>query len=106
MLVTLEMNSKDRSYPWFLEWMAINAPRQDSTSAFGDIRRIIKGKGPMSLRSHELAVETNFKQHENGSTEAVFSLVPGPGTHYFRYSGAWFQVSSDRIGSCVLSLRS
>jgi len=47
----------------------------------------------MSLRSHELAVETAFKSHENGSSEAVFNLVPGPGTHYFRYKGSWFQVS-------------
>ena len=50
----------------------------------------------MALPSHELAVETAFKQHENGSTEAVFNLVPGPGTHYFRYQGAWFQVKRER----------
>ena len=56
------------------------------------IRSLWKGKGPMTMRSHELAVETSYKQHENGSSEAVFNLVPGPGTHYFRYKGAWFQV--------------
>lgn len=47
----------------------------------------------MSLRSHELAVETTYKQHENGASEAVFNLVPGPGTHYFKFRGSWFQVS-------------
>jgi chaperone BCS1 len=113
MLVTLEIPSKDRSYPWFLEWMALHAPQQaaipsppargGSSSAsspsstpsgpFASIRSLLKGKGPMTLRSHELAVETAFKQHENGSSEAVFNLVPGPGTHYFRYKGSWFQVS-------------
>jgi hypothetical protein len=46
----------------------------------------------MSLRSHELAVETTYKQHENGASEAVFNLVPGPGTHYFKFRGSWFQV--------------
>ena len=52
----------------------------------------------MSLRSHELAVETTYKQHENGASEAVFNLVPGPGTHYFKFRGSWFQVSPDSGG--------
>lgn len=56
----------------------------------------------MMARSHELAVETSYKVHENGSSEAVFNLVPGPGIHYFRYKGAWFQVSL--ICSSILSV--
>jgi chaperone BCS1 len=44
------------------------------------------------LKSHELAVETKYEQREDGSSTAEFSLVPGPGTHYFRYRDAWFQV--------------
>ena len=90
LLVTLEIPSKDRSYPWFLEWMAT---QRSLAPASPGLRSMWKGKGPMTLRSHELAVETSYKQHENGSSEAVFNLVPGPGTHYFRYKGAWFQVS-------------
>jgi chaperone BCS1 len=89
LLVTLEIPSKDRSYPWFLEWMAIQRAASPTTPGIGSLW---KGKAPMTLRSHELAVETSYKQHENGSSEAVFNLVPGPGTHYFRYMGAWFQV--------------
>ncbi|WRT63973.1 uncharacterized protein IL334_000900 [Kwoniella shivajii] len=85
MLVTLEIPSKDRSYPWFLEWMAAQSGSQ-----------VGKGKKPMGFRSHELAVETSYKQHENGSSEAVFNLVPGPGTHYFKYQGTWFQVKRER----------
>ena len=45
------------------------------------------------IRSHELAVETKYEQRKDGSSTAEFSLVPGPGTHYFRYQNAWFQVS-------------
>lgn len=45
------------------------------------------------IRSHELAVETKYEQRKDGSSSAEFSLVPGPGTHYFRYQDAWFQVS-------------
>lgn len=55
----------------------------------------------MSLRSHELAVETTYKQHENGASEAVFNLVPGPGTHYFKFRGSWFQVSLIQTPRCL-----
>lgn len=105
LLVTLEIPSKDRSYPWFLEWMAHeNAPQSitSRSAAEGSSRSVegwaaidLRGKSPMrSMRSHELAVETTYKQHENGSSEAIFNLVPGPGTHYFKYRGSWFQVSN------------
>lgn len=120
MLVTLEIPSKDRSYAWFLEWMAHHSPPPPSSSGPADAgpSRLgaglqnasgpgWKGKGKevgvsdvsaaptkgFSLRSHELAVETSYKQHENGASEAVFNLVPGPGTHYFKYGGSWFQAS-------------
>jgi chaperone BCS1 len=92
MLVTLEIPSKDRSYPWFLEWMAAQSAPADQPTG---LRAMWKGKGALQLRSHELAVETSYKQHENGSSEAVFNLVPGPGTHYFRYGGSWIQVGCD-----------
>lgn len=96
MLVSLEIPSKDRSYPWFLEWMASQAPQPtgQAISASEAAAFAGKGKGKLSLRSHELAVETTYKQHEGGASEAVFNLVPGPGTHYFKYRGSWFQVSS------------
>lgn len=99
MLVSLEIPSKDRSYPWFLEWMASQAPQPAAQSfSASEVANAAsasgsgKGKGRLSLRSHELAVETTYKQHEGGASEAVFNLVPGPGTHYFRYRGSWFQV--------------
>ncbi|KAJ9090724.1 hypothetical protein QFC19_009466 [Naganishia cerealis] len=96
LLVTLEIPSKDRSYPWFLEWMAANAPRTDGGVAFSSrtaaAEEAVRGK-MVGMRSHELAVETTYKQHENGSSEAMFNLVPGPGTHYFKYKGAWMQAS-------------
>ena len=130
MLVTLEIPSKDRAYPWFLEWMAARAPQpgpvafsspslssiaspssfpaaSSSSVAAASPSSVAtapsapswwKGKS-VALRSHELAVETTYKQHENGSSEAVFNLVPGPGTHYFKYKNAWFQVSYKHLTS-------
>jgi mitochondrial chaperone BCS1 len=80
LLVSLEIPSKDRSYAWFLEWMSVQA-------------KTPKTRG-ISLRSHQLSVETNYTQHDNGSSDVQFSLVPGPGTHWFKYRGAWMQVST------------
>ncbi|KAJ3056705.1 hypothetical protein HK097_005106, partial [Rhizophlyctis rosea] len=77
LLVTLEIPSKDQSYPWFLQWMGAQ------TRA--------KGSNP-----HQLAVETSFVRRDNGSSETSFQLVPGPGKHYFKYRNAWFQVERQR----------
>ncbi|RUP51111.1 BCS1 N terminal-domain-containing protein [Jimgerdemannia flammicorona] len=52
-LVSLEIPSKDKSYLWFLQWMSQQPAR----------------------KTHQLAVETTFKQHDNGSVSTTFSLV-------------------------------
>ncbi|BEI83729.1 hypothetical protein CcaverHIS002_0403330 [Cutaneotrichosporon cavernicola] len=96
MLITLEMTSKDKSYPWFLEWMAAqSAHAREVPPSDRGLLGALRGR-VTQLPSHELAVETNVKQHENGSSDAVFNLVPGPGTHYFSYMGHWFQVRRER----------
>ncbi|KAF9526991.1 BCS1 N terminal-domain-containing protein [Crepidotus variabilis] len=86
MLVTLEINNKDRSYEWFLTWMA----RQTAAQA-----RAQKRWAPWA-RSHQLSVETTVEQRKNGSSSALFKLVAGPGTHYVQYKGAWMQVKRER----------
>lgn len=85
MLVSLEISSKDPSYLWFLQWMESHAKQPAPPSAW-----ISK------FRSHELAVETNQATKADGNSETKFSLVPGPGTHYFQYKSAWFQVSEPK----------
>ncbi|KAF9469188.1 BCS1 N terminal-domain-containing protein [Collybia nuda] len=86
MLVTLEINNKDRSYEWFLAWMA----HQTNIVAKQKLR-----SAPW-IRSHQLSVETILEQRKNGSSSALFKLVAGPGTHWFRYRGAWMQVKRER----------
>ncbi|TFK76326.1 hypothetical protein BDN72DRAFT_229648 [Pluteus cervinus] len=84
LLVSLEINNKDRAYEWFLAWMAhqtAHVPK--SNSLFG-------------LRSHQLSVETQVEQRKNGSSSALFKLVAGPGIHWFKYRGAWMQVRRER----------
>ncbi|KAG2199940.1 hypothetical protein INT47_009266 [Mucor saturninus] len=80
MLVTLEIPSKDKSYLWFLQWMSHHAPKR---------------------QVNHLAVETSFKQHDNGSVSTKFGLVPGPGTHYFKWKNIWMQVERQRDGKMM-----
>lgn len=63
-LVTLEVTSKDRSYPWVLNW--------------------IVSKG---TRTQHLSVETSFKPSVGNTTNMKFDLVPGPGQHLLFYKG-------------------
>ncbi|CAG8510537.1 8122_t:CDS:2 [Acaulospora morrowiae] len=79
LLVSLEIPSKDKSYTWFLHWMSKQSAK----------------------KTHELAVETNFVQHDNGSISTNFSLVPGPGKHYFKWKGVWLKVERARDGKMI-----
>lgn len=80
MLVTLEIPSKDKAFPWFLHWMSHHAPQK---------------------QVQHLAVETRFKQHDNGSIAATFGLVPGPGTHFFKWKNTWMKVERQRDGKMM-----
>lgn len=85
MLVTLELNVRDHSYEWFLAWMAHQA----------NTRAAAGGSLPW-LRSHELSVQTFFEKRKNGSSSVMFKLIAGPGTHWFKFNGAWMQVKRQR----------
>lgn len=79
LLVDLEIPSKDKSYLWFLEWMAKHPHRS----------------------SRHLSVETNFIQHDNGAVTTKFSLVPGPGNHLIKYKGAFMLIKRERSGKMI-----
>ncbi|CCA73261.1 related to BCS1-Mitochondrial protein of the AAA family of ATPases [Serendipita indica DSM 11827] len=89
MLVSLEIPSKDRSYEWFLSWMAYQ------TSARAAVAQ------SRWARMHQLSVETFMETRPNGSVNAFFTLVAGPGTHWFKYNGAWMQIKRDRNDRAV-----
>ncbi|KAH8995383.1 mitochondrial chaperone BCS1 [Lactarius akahatsu] len=74
LLVTLEINNKDRSYAWFLSWLA----HHQRTA-----------RRPAWAHSHQLSVETTYAQRNNGSAD-------GPGVHWLKYRGAWMQVKRER----------
>lgn len=85
LLVSLEINNKDKAYEWFLAWMA----HQSGNKA-------AQGRAAGWIKSHQLSVETTVEQRKNGSSSAAFRLVAGPGNHYFRYKGAWMQMKRER----------
>ncbi|CCE63259.1 hypothetical protein TPHA_0E01660 [Tetrapisispora phaffii CBS 4417] len=79
LIVDLEIQSKDKSYSWFLTWMA---------------------KHPQRISKH-LAVKTQYVQHNNGSVTTKFDFVPGPGNHWIRYKGAFIYVKRERSSRMV-----
>jgi chaperone BCS1 len=75
-LITLEVTSKDRAYPWVLKWLAA------------------QGK-----RTQHLSVETSLAPTRVfGSTNkrSVFSLIPGPGQHFLLFQGKFISVQRFR----------
>lgn len=84
MLVSLEIDNRDRAYEWFLAWMAHRANNAASSAS--------TARAAPWVRSHELSVETMIERRPNGSSSVFFQLVAGPGTHWFKYKGAWMQV--------------
>ncbi|KAG0043046.1 hypothetical protein BGZ83_011895 [Gryganskiella cystojenkinii] len=113
LLVTLEIPSKDKSYLWFLHWMSSqsrNAAVTGSNNKAGSgtigaspkVRHGILSRwsdrlaNKINQRAQFLAVQTEFKQHDNGSVSTRFNLVPGNGKHLICYRGAWIQVERTR----------
>ncbi|XP_014676469.1 PREDICTED: mitochondrial chaperone BCS1-like [Priapulus caudatus] len=71
--MTLEVPSKDKSYSWLLQWIAVH-----------------------SQRSQHLSVATTFRQRDDGSIVTRFAYVPSPGDHFFRYGNTWIRVERTR----------
>ncbi len=78
LLVTLEVTSKDRSYPWVLQWLAAQR-----------------------FRNQHLSVETTLKAKNASGAGSIFDLVPGPGIHFIQYRGKLLSVQRIREAQMV-----
>ncbi len=78
LLVSLEVPSRDMSYSWLLKWMETQ-----------------------KTRYHQLSVDTSFIKRENGSSKTTFSLLPGQGRHFLKYTGAWFMIERQRATKMI-----
>ena len=75
LLITLEVTSKDRAYPWVLQWLTEQAQHT-------------------SLGQH-LSVQTVVKKLANGRTTTLFEFLPSTGTHIVQYNGRLVMI--DRV---------
>ncbi|KAF8831173.1 hypothetical protein HHX47_DHR1000243 [Lentinula edodes] len=86
LLVQVEINNKDRAYPWLLSWMA---QQNQINQSLGRV------SGSLISKSHRLSVETTVEQHQNGSSSVFFNLVAGTGMHWLKYRGVWMQTFAE-----------
>lgn len=105
LLVDVEINVKDETYPWFLYWMTLHQRAQLSNGASRSATH--SGKDALKIGvfeslmrrftpgMHHLSIETEKIEHPNGSVQTQFVLIPGPGKHILRYKNAFFMV--DRV---------
>ena len=76
LLVTLEVTSKDKAYPWVLHWMT----RQARGGALGQ----------------HITVDTVSRRLANGTTTTNFEFTPCPGRHVLTYQGHLMMVDRTR----------
>ena len=62
----------------------------DKTKKAGLIESVMRRFTP---GIHHLAIETEKVEHPNGSVQAEFTLIPGPGKHIIRYRNAFLMVN-------------
>ena len=77
LLVTLEVTSKDRAYPWVLQWLNAQA------------------RGGGSTVAQHLSVDTVVQRLANGKVSTRFEFLPCPGRHVLGYRGRLLLV--DRV---------
>ena len=95
------------------EFLGLTSPMAPADAPANDPLRAASGQmvAPVRIISRELAVDTQETENNasgsgmqpNGSERgpASFSLVPGPGTHWFRYRGVWMRLQRERNGKMV-----
>ena len=107
MLVDVEINIKDDSYPWFLYWMTLHQ-RSQLLRPGGFLRPGVAGATPEKSGRFEsllrritpgmrhLSIQTEKVELPNGAMHTHFSLIPGPGKHVLRYGNAFILVNRVR----------
>ena len=105
LLVDLEINVKDESFPWFLHWMTVHQRGQLSRSArHGALDGINARKSGFweslmqrfTPRMHHLAIDTEKIELPNGAIQTQFYFMPGPGKHLLCYKNAFIMVNRAR----------
>ncbi|KAK5464600.1 Complex III assembly protein translocase and chaperone [Exophiala xenobiotica] len=97
LLVDVEINVRDDSYPWFLDWMTFHEQGRLTARASvlkrGVFQSILDRVTP---GIHHLSIKTEKQELPNGALHTNFYLIPGPGRHVLRYRNAWIWVNRQR----------
>ncbi|KAJ2263783.1 Complex III assembly protein translocase and chaperone [Coemansia sp. RSA 376] len=101
LLVSMEIPSHDKSYQWVLAWLSRRGAETIQAADSGANiswmhRRIAKAVLP-----RHMAVQTSYKQHDNGSVSTNFTMVPGQGKHVFYFDGTFIQVDRQRNAKMI-----
>lgn len=105
LLVSVEVNVQDESYPWILGWMTQHQRSQLARLMNRNSDAKEKSKRQARLldslfdrfapRMRNLTVQTDKVENANGSMQTQFSLHPGVGRHFIRYKHAF--VMAERV---------
>lgn len=86
LLVTLEINKQDRSYPWVLQWLSFNAAAsRDSGYLASRLTQI-----------HQLSMKTTTLSTPNAPSRPLFQIQPGYGRHIIKFKNAYISVNRER----------
>lgn len=80
--VSLELNNRDTSFQWFMQWFSHNYEQN-----------IFKNK---KMFCNKLTVQTQLKMHDQGAVEAYMHYQPAVGRHLFKFRNQWFQMERSR----------
>lgn len=83
LLVNLEINQQDKSYPWILQWLSMRRPSNDFISS-------------KLTRIHQFSIKTTSRTAPNSVPHAHFVLQPGYGRHIIRHKNAYIAVNRER----------
>lgn len=86
LLVNLEINKQDKSYPWILQWLSLPRPANGLVAS-------------RLTRIHEFSISTTTRTRSNGAPHAHFVLQPGYGRHIIRHKYAYIAVNRERQSS-------
>ncbi|KAJ1864056.1 Complex III assembly protein translocase and chaperone [Coemansia sp. RSA 2703] len=102
LLVSMEIPSHDKSYQWVLGWLSRRGAETIKTAdtVSRDMTWVRRRIARAVLPRH-VAVQTSYKQHDNGSVSTDFTMVPGQGKHIFFYRGIFIQVDRQRNAKMI-----
>ncbi|KAJ1964379.1 Complex III assembly protein translocase and chaperone [Dipsacomyces acuminosporus] len=101
LLVSMEIPSHDKSYQWVLGWLSRRGAETIRDVHRGKDMSWVHRRIARVVLPRHMAVQTSYKQHDNGSVSTDFAMVPGQGKHVFYYKGIFIQVARERNSKMI-----